>query len=327
MPHFAQALAPRPQARCDSADAHFLRAIRSARTILGNIGANSLETISQITIRYLVDFLRRRQSNVNLDSVYTNDEILTMVQALLNQSEFDKMNTNSPVDVDMSKVVTILHSSTMPELMNMNTTRKENLSKLFEQSIDEELSLNEIVNTFLSSNKIASGKSERRDDSNKESSTQSEFNSENKPIRDVLKHYLLKYFHVYNGLEVILNECYTSLAHLNAYRINQLNKLHINHKLSGQKSKNSIEEALNAKSNCSNLTNELKLFYTCLNLPIYDRFPSDQCLNQLANLVLSCKIAALETCNFSLFFNIKTPNVNKQSTRLTNSLLFPTWTI
>ena len=157
------------------------------------------------------------------------------------------MNTNSPVDIDMIKVVTILHSSTMPELINMNAPRrKENLSKLFEQSIDEELSLNEIVNTFLSSNKTTSSKNER-DDSSKESSIQTEFNSENKPIRDVFKHYLLKYFHAYNGLEVILNECYTSLAHLNAYRINQMNKLQTNHKLAGQKSKNSIEEASNAK--------------------------------------------------------------------------------
>lgn len=39
---------------------------------LESIHSNSLETISQITIRYLVDFLRRRQANVNLDSVYTN---------------------------------------------------------------------------------------------------------------------------------------------------------------------------------------------------------------------------------------------------------------
>jgi hypothetical protein len=158
------------------------------------------------------------------------------------------MNKNSPVDIDMIKVVTILHSSTMPELMNMNTPRKkENLSKLFEQSIDEELSLNEIVNTFFSSNKTTSNKNERKDDSSKDSSVQTEFCSENKPIGDVFKHYLLKYFHAYNGLEVILNECYTSLAHLNAYRINQMNKLQTNHKLACQKSKNSIEEASNAK--------------------------------------------------------------------------------
>jgi hypothetical protein len=39
---------------------------------LQSIHVNSLESISQITIRYLVDFLRRRQVNVNLDSVYTN---------------------------------------------------------------------------------------------------------------------------------------------------------------------------------------------------------------------------------------------------------------
>jgi len=41
-------------------------------TSLESIPINSFENISQITIQYLVDFLRRRQVNVNLDSVYTN---------------------------------------------------------------------------------------------------------------------------------------------------------------------------------------------------------------------------------------------------------------
>jgi len=170
-----------------------------------------------------------------------------LIQALLNQSELNNTGTNSSADIDMVKVVTILHSSTMPELMNTNTTRKENLSKLFEQPIDEELSLNEIVNTFLSSNKKTSSQNDTRDNSNKEICVENEFNSANRPIRVALKHYILKYFHVSNGLEVILNECYSSLAHLSAYRINQLNKLHANQRLVSQKSKNSIEEALNAK--------------------------------------------------------------------------------
>ncbi len=160
----------------------------------------------------------------------------------MNQSEFGKIDT--PFEIDMIKVVTILHSSTMPELMNMHATRKEKLSKLFEQSIDEELTFNEIVNTFLSGNKKKINTNENRDET---CTVQAELNLENKPIRDVLKHYLLKYFHVYDGLEVILNECFTSLAHLNAYRINQLNKLQTNHKLVCPKAKNSIEEALYAK--------------------------------------------------------------------------------
>lgn len=61
------------------------------------------------------------------------------------------------------------------------------------------------------------------------------------------------------------------------------------------------------------MTNELKSLQTCLNLPIYDRLPSDQCLNQLTHLVLSCQIAALETCN--CFFILQHQNVECQQTK------------
>ena len=64
---------------------------------------------------------------------------------------------------------------------------------------------------------------------------------------------------------------------------------------------NLIEEAVQAKANCSNLIADLDYFYKFISLPIFnfviDNELDKQFIEQITNLVLATQIATLITCS------------------------------
>lgn len=119
-----------------------------------------------------------------------------------------------------------------------------------------------------------------------------------KSPKDLFSFYARKYFHSYNGIRIILNECETNLTYLNVYRKNHLKQLYHHHAFSvntttassdtqSSEQQNStqpqqhqqtsnkslsfnlIEEALQAKSNSANLMSDLDFFLKCISLPVF----------------------------------------------------------
>ena len=181
--------------------------------------------------------------------------------------------------------------------------------------------------------------------------------STTKSPKDLFSFYARKYFHSYNGIRVVLNECATNLTYLNVYRKNHLKQLfqyhtfHVNTNTSQtipsssvnsssdittsdldnkhtsnnkSLSFNLIEEALQAKSNCANLMNDLDLFLKAISLSVFsDHMDTNKenddesneieqtfrsqldkkFVEQLTHLVLASQIATIITCSSDLILH------------------------
>lgn len=249
-----------------------------------------LEPICRILIKYFLDYLRKKQTNDREDEepILSSNQVLILLESLLTVS------IESPF-IDLKTIVTVLTSCKIPQI----TTNKSNDSIKNSEQIDYKFKMNNLVKSFLNQSSFTH---------KNQSIETTECLVSTKTSKDLFTYYSRKYFHSYNGLRIVLNECETNLTYLNAYRKNHLKQL-LNtnqEQLSNNKSLsfNLIEEAVQAKANCSNLINDLDYFYKFISLPIFnfviDNELDKQFIEQITNLVLAAQIATLITCSADL---------------------------
>ena len=129
---------------------------------------------------------------------------------------------------------------------------------------------------------------------------------------ELFAYFFRRHFRLNNGFKILLDECNANLTYLNVYRKNHLKQLTETNKKIEENGEGSckmpvvlVEEALQAKANCSNLRNDLNFFLKFLSLldtheDVTSFYLDETFIEDLTNLALSAQIASMTTCSADL---------------------------
>ena len=232
-------------------------------------------------MKYYLDYLRSNRSN---DRTFSSYQVILMIESLLTCKSLDDLiskqsqnDFNSDI-LDLATIVTILTTSKSPQVTDIrqkNSVTIEEIKKpeavksvssinsINNTKKDLEFSMDNLVTAFLNQSfnngSMASQSLVSIDKQSKMSEKSldrikdlelivpSSFPSSYlaKEPKEILSHYAKKYFHLYNGIKIIFDECEATMSLLNSFRMKTFKEIDQGIKVIIELSE---EEALNAKN-------------------------------------------------------------------------------